>query len=55
MLVTTDRNLQYQQNLSTRVIAIAVILQSAWPVLKERAEEVTGVIITLQPQDYLEI
>ena len=37
-LVTTDRNLQYQQNLSTRTIAIAVVLQSAWPLLKKRAE-----------------
>ncbi len=54
-LVTTDRNLQYQQNLSVRTIAIAVVLQSAWPILKGRAEEVAGVIATLKPGDYLEI
>ncbi len=55
ILVTTDRNLRYQQNLTTRMIGIAVVLQSAWPILRERAEDVAAIIITLQPQDYLEI
>ena len=55
VLVTTDRNLQYQQNLSARRIAIAVILQSAWPILKGRAEEVAGSIAKLKPGDYKEI
>ncbi len=32
VLVTTDRNLRYQQNLQGRLIAIAVILGPAWPV-----------------------
>ena len=54
-LVTTDRNLQYQQNLSVRTIAIAVVLQSAWPILEKRAEDVAGVIAALNPGDYLEI
>jgi len=55
VIVTTDKNLRYQQNLSSRRIAIAVVLQSAWPILKGRAEDVAGAIETLQPQDYLEI
>lgn len=55
VIVTTDRNLLYQQNLSARQIAIAVVLQSAWPILKLRAEDVAKVIDGLQPQDYLEI
>jgi len=54
-IVTTDRNLKYQQNLSTRTIAIAVVLQSAWPILKRRVDDVAGIITTLQPGDYLEI
>ncbi len=55
VIVTTDRNIRYQQNLSSRRIAIAVVLQSAWPILKGRAEDVAEAIETLQPQDYLEI
>jgi len=55
VLVTTDRNLRYQQDLSSRVIGIAVVLQSAWPILKPRAEDVAAVISNFQPQDYLEI
>jgi len=54
-IVTTDQNSQYQQNLSARTIAIAVVLQSAWPILKGRAEEVAGIIVTLKQGDYLEI
>jgi hypothetical protein len=55
VLVTTDRNLQYQQNLSARQIAIAVVLESAWPILRLRAGDVAEIIDGLQPQDYLEI
>jgi len=55
VLVTTDRNLQYQQNLKERNIAIAVILQSAWPILEKRAAEVSNAIAALMPIDFLEI
>ena len=55
VMVTTDRNLQYQQNLSQRKIAIAVILNPAWPILKERAYEVAARITSLAPGEYKEI
>jgi hypothetical protein len=55
VLVATDRNLRYQHNLSERVIAIAVVLHSAWPVLRERAEEVAKKIAGIEKGDYLEI
>jgi len=32
--VTTDKNLKYQQNLSARTVAIAVLPTPSWPVLK---------------------
>lgn len=53
-LITTDRNLEYQQNLSTRRIAIIVVLQPAWPILKNRAAEVAANIATVKVGDYLE-
>lgn len=55
VLVTTDRNLKYQQNLSNRKIAIAVILQPAWPILKERAADVAKCIVGLKSGSYTEI
>lgn len=55
VLVTTDRNLQYQQNLSERNIAIAVILQSAWPVLRMRARDVAEAIAAMTSGDFIEI
>lgn len=55
VLVTTDRNLRYQQNLASRSIAIAVLLQPAWPILKIRAQEIAKAIATFRPGDYREI
>lgn len=55
VLVTTDRNLRYQQNLSHRKIAIAVILQSAWPLLEKRAAEVAKAIDAMTPGGFVEI
>lgn len=54
-LVTTDRNLRYQQNLSARKIAIAVILHSAWPLLQQRALEVSNAIAALKPGEFFEL
>ncbi len=54
-IVTTDRNLNYQQNLSARKIPIVVILQPAWPILKKRAAEVGRIIETAEIGTYLEI
>jgi predicted nuclease of predicted toxin-antitoxin system len=55
VIVTTDTNLRYQQNLSGRIIAIAVVLRPAWPTLRERAEEVARAIEAVRPGTYIEI
>jgi hypothetical protein len=55
LLITIDRNLRYQQNLTNRRIAIAVILESAWPLLKTRADEVAGRIRALKSGEYAEV
>ena len=55
VLVTTDTNLRYQQNLSGMIIAIAVVLSPAWPILRERAEEVARAIEEIRPGTYMEI
>ena len=55
ILVTTDRNLRYQQNLAVRALAIAVVLQPAWPVLRDRAESVAEEITRLRSGEFIEI
>lgn len=55
VLVTTDKNLRYQQNLRNRRIAIAVILQPAWPLLTKRAKDVASRILSMRPGDYDEM
>lgn len=55
LLVTTDRNLRYQQNLTGRRIGIVVLLQSSWPNLRLRAESVAKRIIDAVPNQYIEI
>ena len=34
VLVTTDKNMRYQQNLSTRMIAIVVLGKGNWPLVE---------------------
>ena len=55
VLVTTDQNLRYQQNLSNRRISIVVLLTTSWPRIKAQAETIKHLIDHLLPGSYLEI
>jgi hypothetical protein len=55
LLVTTDRNLRYQQNLANRQIAIVVLLSTSWPRIQEHIDEIQNAIDTIVPGAYLEI
>lgn len=46
-LITTDQNLKYQQNLSTRKIAIAVLLSTSWPRIQKHLTEVRALLMVL--------
>ncbi len=52
--VTTDKNLRYQQPLSTRKIAIFVLPTTRWPRLRPHAEAIGKALVMLEPGDYLE-
>jgi hypothetical protein len=54
-LITTDQNLRYQQNLTGRKIAIAVLLTTSWPRIKSHVAAVVQITDGLQPGDYIEI
>jgi hypothetical protein len=54
LLVTTDRNLKYQQSLRERKLAILVILSTSWPRIQSRAQAIRQLIETMQVSDYVE-
>jgi len=55
LLITTDRNMKYQQNLSERVIAILVLLSTSWPRIQEKIEPIRSAIGLLSTGDYIEV
>lgn len=55
LLVTTDRNLRYQQNLRNRHIAIVVLLSTSWPRIRQRVEVIRQVIDAVPAGSYAEI
>lgn len=55
VLVTTDKQLQYQQNLERRRIAILVLPYASWIKLKTHAEKIASVVATMQPGSYVEL
>ncbi len=55
VLVTTDQNLRYQQNLQERKIAIVVLLSTSWPKIQKNIAAVVDSVNTVKFGDYLEV
>ena len=55
VLVTTDKNMQYQQNLSTRRIAIVVFGKGNWPLIKPHLQKVVETINAASPGSFAEV
>lgn len=55
VLVTTDKQLQYQQNLVGRRIAILVLPHASWIKLQTRAEKIAAAVAMMQPGGYVEL
>ena len=55
VLVTTDQNLRYQQNLSGRKISIVVLSTTNWPRIRPAAQAVAAAIDGLPPGSYVEV
>ena len=54
-LVTTDKNLRYQQNLATRSIAIVVLGTTSWPRIRAAAEKVISAVAAAAPGSFTEV
>ena len=55
VLLTTDKNLRYQQNLKERNIAIVVIGHSQWPTLQPHVQRVVDAVVAAAPGSYVEV
>lgn len=55
VLVTTDRNLRYQQDLSVRRIAIVVLSTTSWPRISAAAARVRTAVDSCLPGSYVEV
>ena len=54
LLVTTDQQIRYQQNLSGRRLAILVLLTTSWPRLQSCVPQIQKAIENIRPGDYQE-
>lgn len=55
VLVTTDRNWKYQQNLSGRRLAVVVLLSTSWPKIQAKVSAVTKAVGEATPGSYAEV
>ena len=55
LLLTTDKNMRYQQNLTSRKIAFVVIGNQQWPVLRRYVERVVTAVNAATPGSYIEV
>jgi hypothetical protein len=55
VLITTDKNLKYQQNLSTRRLAIVVLLSTSWPKIQQKASTVSAAVDQSTIGSYIEV
>ena len=52
LFLTCDRNLQYQQNLKGRKIAILLLSTNHWPTLKRRTNLVQAALAKIAPGEF---
>jgi hypothetical protein len=55
LLLTTDKNIRYQQNLTGREIAIVVLGNSAWRMVRKHLDQVIVAVNAATPGSYVEV
>ena len=55
ILVTADKNMRHQQNLAGRKIAIVVLGNAQWPVLRQHVDKVVAALDAATPGSYNEV
>jgi hypothetical protein len=55
LLITTDTNLRYQQNLQDRSIAILVLTTTSWPRIRRATDAIQSAVATTMSGEYREL
>jgi hypothetical protein len=55
VLVSTDKNIRYQQNLTGRKIALVVLGNQQWPAVRLHLERIAAVVNECSPGTYVEV
>ena len=55
LLITTDQNLKYQQNLKDRRIGIVVLRTTSWPKIQQKLSHVVSTVDHATPGCYVEL
>lgn len=55
LMLTTDKNVRYQQNLAERKISIVVLGQSPWWLVREHLDAIAAVVNAATPGSYTEV
>jgi hypothetical protein len=55
LLITTDQQIRYQQNLRGRQLAIIVLLTTSWPRIRTQIPQIQDAIESIRAGDYREI
>jgi hypothetical protein len=55
VFVTADKNIQYQQNLSGRKIAVVVLSTPQWPLIRLHTEKIVAAVNSAAPGSYVEV
>ena len=55
LMITTDQNLRYQQNLKGRKLAILVLPTTSWPEIEKHTSAVASAVAGMESGGYLEL
>jgi hypothetical protein len=55
VLVTTDTNLKYRQNLGSRRIAVVVLTTTSWPRIQRGVDAVVAAVVSAAAGSYREV
>ena len=55
VLLTTDKNIRYQQNLAGRRIAVVVLGKGRWRLIRPVLPQIVAAVVAAQPGTYTEI
>jgi hypothetical protein len=55
VLLSTDKNIRYQQNLTGRKISLIILANSQWPIVRLHLEKIIEAVEACTPGSYAEV